>query len=102
ISLASESSVGEDTSASTRGALLGGAPMNDDGFQVIPAFWSARVHAPPRTISGAGATAASRRPRARTPIAPVMTQPPSGRARRARLERRAAGGGAFHVRHTLL
>ena len=90
ISLASESSGGDDTSASICGPPVGGAPMYATGFHVIPA----RLRAPPqtalRTARGSRATAVSRRGAARTPIVPLTTQPPSARARSDRRERRPA------------
>ena len=88
ISLASESSGGEDTSARICGPPVGGAPMKGDGFHAIPARLSALPHTALRTARGSRVTAVSRRGAARTPMLPVTTHPPSARDRSARRERR--------------
>src|SRR5215217_2905289 len=88
ISLASESSEGEATSASTLGDPSSGAFILADWDQVTPARRRAVLHAADSTALGSPETAVSRRGAARTPRVPLITQPPPLLGTRRSRERR--------------
>ena len=88
ISLASESSGAEATSARICGSPSAAGVASPLAFQTIPARLSAAPQTAFSTALGSEATAVSRRGAARTPSVPLTTQPPSARCRSASRLRR--------------